>query len=114
MLRVLVVVSPDLLDDLSSGAVPRRLRDAGHEVVHAGGLSSPEQIAAVAIQEDVDVIALVVPGAEGVEDARIREVLASSGVPEIGISVVAPGVSALEAVESAVWAGSPQASTDGA
>jgi hypothetical protein len=28
--------------------------------------------------------------------------------------VVGPGVSALEAVEQAVWAGSPPASTDGA
>ena len=113
MLRVLVVVSPDLLDDPSWGAVPRVLRDAGHEVVHAGSLTEPEQIAAAAIQEDVDVVALVV-GAEAAQDSRLSEVLASAGVPDIGISVVAPGVSALAAVENAVWAGSPPVSTDGA
>lgn len=113
MLRVLVVVSSDLIDDPSWGAVSRVLRDAGHEVVHAGSLSTPEQIAAAAIQEDVDVVALVA-AAEGVEDARLRDVLASAGVPDIGICVVTPGVPALEAVERAVWADSPPASTDGA
>ena len=107
MLRVLVVVSPDLLDDPAWGAVPRVLRDAGHEVVHAGSLSTPEQIAAVAVQEDVDVIALVEGVEDGQIDRQIKEVLASEGVPEIGICVVAPGVSALEAVEAALWAGSP-------
>jgi methylmalonyl-CoA mutase, C-terminal domain len=114
MLRVLVVVSSDLLDDPSWGAVPRVLRDAGHEVVHAGSLSAPEQIAAAAIQEDVDVVALVSASAEGAEDSHLREALVAVGVQDIGISVVVPGVSALEAVEKAVWAESPTASTDGA
>jgi methylmalonyl-CoA mutase, C-terminal domain len=114
MLRVLVVVASDLIDDPSWGAVPRVLRDAGHEVVHAGSLSAPEQIAAAAIQEDVDVVALVAASSEDVEEARLREVLASAGAPEVGISVVTPGVPTLEAVEAAVWAGSPPASTDGA
>ena len=114
MLRVLVVVSEDLIDDPSWGAVPRALREAGHEVVHAGSLSAPEQVAAAAIQEDVDVVALVAAAAEDVEDGRLREALDSAGVPEIGISVVTPGVAALEAVEGAVWGGSPSASTDGA
>jgi methylmalonyl-CoA mutase C-terminal domain/subunit len=114
MLRVLVVVSPSLVDDPSSGAVHRLLRDAGHEVVHAGSMSEPEQIAAAAVQEDVDVVALVVAAAEEAGDVRLGEALASAGVLDIGISVVGPGVSALEAVEQAVWAGSPPASTDGA
>ena len=114
MLRVLVVVSSDLLDDPSWGAVPRILRDAGHEVVHAGSLSESEQIAAAAIQEDVDVVALVSATAEGAQDSRLREILASAGVADIGISVVVPGVSAREAVEQAVWGESPHASTDGA
>ena len=114
MLRVLVVISADLLDDPSWGAVPRLLRDAGHEVVHAGALSAPEQIAAAALQEDVDVVALVAAAPGDVDAARLREVLAAADVPEIGVSVVTPGVPALEAVEQAVWAGSPPASTDGA
>lgn len=113
MLRVLVV-SSDLLADPAWGAVARVLRDAGHEVVHAGSLAGPEQVAAAAVQEDVDVIAVVVATAEGAGESRLREVLASSGAPDIAISVIVPGMSALEAVEQSVWAESPAASTDGA
>lgn len=36
----------------------RALRDAGMEVIYAGLLVSPEQVAQMAIDEDVDVVAL--------------------------------------------------------
>ncbi len=36
----------------------RRLRDEGHEVIVLGDGVSPEQVAAVAVQEDVDVVAV--------------------------------------------------------
>ena len=36
----------------------RALRDAGMEVIYAGLLASPEQVAQMAIDEDVDVVAL--------------------------------------------------------
>jgi hypothetical protein len=37
---------------------PRRLRDQGLEVVVLDGRAAPEQLAAVAVQEDVDVVAV--------------------------------------------------------
>jgi hypothetical protein len=42
-------------------AVPRRLRDAGHEVEVLDPGVSPAELAAVAIQEDVDVVAVSEP-----------------------------------------------------
>jgi hypothetical protein len=40
---------------------PRRLRDAGHEVIVLEPGASPEQLAAISVQEDVDVIAVADP-----------------------------------------------------
>jgi hypothetical protein len=40
---------------------PLRLRDQGHEVVVLDRDVSPEQLAAVAVQEDVDVVAVADP-----------------------------------------------------
>jgi methylmalonyl-CoA mutase cobalamin-binding subunit len=47
-------------------AEARRLRDAGHEVVLLGDGVSPEQVAAIAVQEDVGLVAVADPdvGAE--------------------------------------------------
>jgi hypothetical protein len=42
--------------DVQAGG--RRLRDAGHEVIVLADGVSPEQVAAVALQEDVDVVAV--------------------------------------------------------
>ncbi len=39
-------------------AWPRRLRDSGHEVVVLADGASPDQLEAVAVQEDVDLIAV--------------------------------------------------------
>jgi methylmalonyl-CoA mutase C-terminal domain/subunit len=36
----------------------RTLRDAGMEVIYAGLLASPEQVAQMAVDEDVDVVAM--------------------------------------------------------
>ena len=54
---------------LLSGDAPheaRRLRDAGHEVVALGAGASAEQVAAIAVQEDVDAVAVTgtEPGGE--------------------------------------------------
>ena len=40
---------------------PRRLRDQGLEVVVLDGDVAPDQLAAVAVQEDVDVVAVADP-----------------------------------------------------
>jgi hypothetical protein len=42
-------------------AFPRRLRDGGHEVVLLGAGASPEQLAAISVQEDVGLIAVADP-----------------------------------------------------
>lgn len=55
-LRVLVTVLGLDQHEAGSLAVVRLLRDAGNEVVYAGRFQTPETIAEIAIQEDVDVV----------------------------------------------------------
>jgi methylmalonyl-CoA mutase C-terminal domain/subunit len=58
MLRVIFGVSH--LSEPDSGAgVARVLRDAGHEVVYAGAVADPAQLAAIAVQEDADAVVLI-------------------------------------------------------
>ena len=54
--RVLVTVIGLDQHEAGSLAVARLLRDAGHEVVYAGRFQTPETIAQIALQEDVDVV----------------------------------------------------------
>lgn len=58
--KIRVLVAKPGLDGHDRGAkvVARGLRDAGLEVVYLGLRLTPEQIAASAIQEDVDVVGL--------------------------------------------------------
>lgn len=55
-----ILVAKPGLDGHDRGAkvVARALRDAGYEVVYTGLRQTPEQIAAAAIQEDVDAVGL--------------------------------------------------------
>jgi methylmalonyl-CoA mutase, C-terminal domain len=55
-LRALVTVIGLDQHEAGSLAVARLLRDAGAEVIYAGRFQLPETIAAMAIQEDVDVV----------------------------------------------------------
>ncbi len=66
------------LDGHDRGAkiVARALRDAGFEVIYTGLHQTPEQIAATAIQEDVDVIGLsILSGTHMLVFPRILELL---------------------------------------
>jgi len=58
--KIRVLVAKPGLDGHDRGALVlcRALRDAGMEVIYAGLLASPEQVAQMAIDEDVDVVAL--------------------------------------------------------
>ncbi|HEY8348027.1 MAG TPA: cobalamin B12-binding domain-containing protein [Symbiobacteriaceae bacterium] len=58
--RVRVLVAKLGLDAHDRGAkvVARAYRDAGFEVIYTGLYQRPEQVAAAAIQEDVDVVAI--------------------------------------------------------
>ncbi|MBQ9364173.1 MAG: cobalamin B12-binding domain-containing protein [Schwartzia sp.] len=58
--KIKVLVAKPGLDGHDRGAkvVARALRDAGFEVVYTGLRQTPEQIAAAAAEEDVDVVAM--------------------------------------------------------
>lgn len=57
-LRVLVAKLGLDAHDRSAKVVARAYRDAGFEVIYTGLYQRPEQVAAAAIQEDVDVVAI--------------------------------------------------------
>ena len=58
--RVRILVAKPGLDGHDRGALVlcRAFRDAGMEVIYSGLLPTPEQVAQMAIDEDVDVVAL--------------------------------------------------------
>jgi methylmalonyl-CoA mutase C-terminal domain/subunit len=58
--KIRILVAKPGLDGHDRGALVlcRALRDAGMEVIYAGLLTSPEQVAQMAIDEDVDVVAM--------------------------------------------------------
>lgn len=67
----------------------RGLRDAGHEVVLLGGGADVGVLARVALQEDVDEVAL---GAEAPEDlvVRLRALLEAEGAPDVQVRRTGP------------------------
>ena len=91
MQRVLLVCLPSDPDDQTFGVAARALRDAGHEIVHGGAIGSAGQIAAVAFQEDVDVV-LLIGGEEA--DGVAAELVGSDEDPQV--RVVRPGVSRVD------------------
>lgn len=60
--RLRVLIAKPGLDGHDRGAkvIARALRDAGFEVIYTGLRQTPEQIAAAAVQEDVDAVGLSV------------------------------------------------------
>lgn len=131
MSRGRIVVAKVGLDGHDRGAlvVGRILRDAGFEVIVTGRFQSPEAVAAVAVQEDVDVVGLsLLSGAHLTLVPRIIAALSALGsqarvvvggiVPDGDIpvllaggvsSVLRPGASVsavVDAIADAVAAGS--------
>ncbi len=88
--KIRVLVAKPGLDGHDRGArvVAYGLRDAGFEVIYTGVRQSPEQIAAAAVQEDVDVIGLsILSGAHLALTRKVFEMLEAQGGGDIPILV---------------------------
>ncbi len=81
-----VLIAKPGLDGHDRGAkvLALALRDAGMEVIYTGLRQQPEQIAAAAIQEDVDVVGLsCLSGAHNHLFPRVVEILKEQGADEV-------------------------------
>ena len=88
-----VLVAKPGLDGHDRGAkvIARALRDAGMEVIYSGLRQTPKQIAAAAVQEDVDVVGLsILSGAHNVLVPEVIDALREGGGE--GIAVVVGGI----------------------
>src|SRR3989304_4506534 len=84
--RTRVLFSKLGLDGHDRGAlvICRGLRDAGMEVIYSGLFCTPEQIAKIAIDEDVDVVAMsLLSGAHLTLFPKVATLLKEHGVSDI-------------------------------
>jgi len=84
--KIRVMVAKPGLDGHDRGAkvLARCFRDAGFEVIYTGCHQTPEQIAASAIQEDVDVVGLsCLSGAHRYLFPAVKKLLVEQGADDI-------------------------------
>ena len=84
--QIRILIAKPGLDGHDRGAkvVARALRDAGYEVIYTGLRQTPEQIAAAAIQEDVDAVGLsILSGAHNALLPEITRLLKEQGAEDI-------------------------------
>jgi methylmalonyl-CoA mutase C-terminal domain/subunit len=87
---VRVLVAKPGLDGHDRGAklVARTLRDAGFEVIYLGIRQRPEVIAAVAVQEDVEIVGLsLLSGAHVAMTRKTADALRAAGVEDVPLVV---------------------------
>ena len=87
--KIRILVAKPGLDGHDRGAkvIARALRDAGMEVIYTGLRQSPEDIAAAAIEEDVDAIGLsCLSGAHMTLFPRVVQVLKKRGASDIVVA----------------------------
>ena len=84
--KIRVLVAKPGLDGHDRGAkvIAAALRDAGMEVIYTGLHQTPDKIAATALQEDVDVVALsILSGAHMTLFPRVQSLLAGNGMEDV-------------------------------
>ena len=84
--RLRILIAKPGLDGHDRGAkvVARALRDAGYEVIYTGLRQTPEQIAAAAVQEDVDAVGLsILSGAHNALLPAVTRLLKEQGAEDI-------------------------------
>ncbi len=87
--KIRVLVAKPGLDGHDRGAkvIAAALRDAGMEVIYTGLHQTPDKIAATALQEDVDVVALsILSGAHMTLFPRVQSLLAANGMDDVLIT----------------------------
>ena len=86
--KIRIMVAKPGLDGHDRGArvLARCFRDAGFEVIYTGCHQTPEQIAAAAVQEDVDLVGLsCLSGAHRYLFPRVVELLREQGASDITV-----------------------------
>ena len=85
-MRIRVLVAKPGLDGHDRGALIlcRALRDAGMEVIYTGFLATPEQVSQMAIDEDVDVVAMsLLNGAHMTAFPKVAKLVREKGGDDI-------------------------------
>jgi methylmalonyl-CoA mutase C-terminal domain/subunit len=91
LLRILIAKPGLDGHDRGAKVVARALRDAGFEVIYTGLRQTPEQIAAAAVQEDVDAVGLsILSGAHNRLLPEVTRLLRAQGA--IDLLVFAGGI----------------------
>jgi methylmalonyl-CoA mutase C-terminal domain/subunit len=84
--KIRILLAKPGLDGHDRGilVLARAFRDAGMEVIYSGLLPTPEQVAQMAIDEDVDVVALsLLNGAHITAFSRVKKLLEEKGGKDI-------------------------------